>query len=118
VRPSTARTPRATSVKLRRRLPTVTRWKIIGGPDKRSELVDGQVWGFVIENTSDPAQRRFLGVTITRTVLQSDRSVLFPEVGKAIETQGLSVIETYLDVQEPPEMIIVSTTGIRPEGAK
>ena len=91
------------------------RWKIIDGPTQRNVRVDGEVWGYVIENTNDPAQRRFTGVTLSRTVLQSDQARLLSSIREAVATHGASVIEPHLDEQEPPEMFLVTSESIAAE---
>lgn len=96
----------------------MARWKVIDGPARRNARVDGVVMGCVIENVNDPAQRRFIGVTFTRTVLQSDRAALPDAVREAIETDGLSVIEPHLEQAEPAETFLVtnSSIGVHPDG--
>jgi hypothetical protein len=96
-------------------IPTVSRWRIIDGPTKRPDRRDGETWGAVIENANDPAQRRFIGAVLSRTILESDPATLPDRIREAIETSGLSAITPYLDEPEPPEIIIVSSTGIQPE---
>jgi hypothetical protein len=92
----------------------VTRWRIFDGPHKQGAPVDGELWVAAIENVNDPAQRRMVGAVLSRTVLSSEQSALPVDVRRAVDTQGLSAIERFLDWSDPPARIIVSSTAILP----
>jgi hypothetical protein len=94
----------------------VKKWRILDGPNQVANTggVDGDVWILTIENVNDPAQRRIVQVVIAGSVLNSDRVRLMTEIRKAVESNGKTALERFLDDQNPPGRIIVSSTGIRP----
>jgi hypothetical protein len=92
----------------------MARWRIIDGPNEppNPRAVDGVLWGFVIENANDPAQRRHVVVVISRSALSSSGASLPVDVTDAIHSNGQTALERYLD--DPPARVMVSSTSIAP----
>jgi hypothetical protein len=92
------------------------KWRILDGPHLQPSTgsVDGAVWLATIENVNDPAQRAHVQVVISGTVLSTDPNFLITDIAQAVESNGLTAIERFLDLQHPPRKIIVSSTGILP----
>lgn len=92
------------------------RWHIIQGPDRLpvgpSSLV--AAWSATVESQDIPAQRRTIRIEMARTLLCSDRDGLMTEVREALDTNGQSAVERFLDMPEPPTRIVVSATAILP----
>jgi predicted metal-dependent phosphotriesterase family hydrolase len=90
------------------------RWRILDGPNPRPDFrfTDGDVWSATLENVNDPAQRKLINVVITPSALASRLEGLPVEVQRAIETDGRSAIEGFLDEQVPPDRVVVSTAGV------
>jgi hypothetical protein len=92
------------------------RWHIIQGPEQVAlgphDLIE--VWTATVESHGLPVQRRSIRVEFGHTVLRSDRDLLITDVREALDTNGRSAIERFLDKEEPPARIIVSATGILP----
>jgi hypothetical protein len=103
--------------RLRDNLGEVTRWKILDGPNKQTEEsgIDGELWLATIESVNDPAQKRIVGVEIPRSILQSDLSKLDDAIRRAVESNGRTAIDRYLEDSEPPDRIVVGHTAILPE---
>ena len=80
-------------------------------PNTRS--TDGDLWAATIENVNDPALRRRIHVVISRSVVQSRREGMLGDVRQAVESDGRTAIERFLDLEEPPDRILVANTGIR-----
>jgi hypothetical protein len=96
----------------------MSRWRILDGPNELSpdkHFTDGGVWGATLENVNDPAQRRLIQVVLARSILQSAREGLERDVREAVESNGRTAIERFLDEQEPPDRILVSSGGIHAE---
>jgi hypothetical protein len=92
------------------------KWRILDGPHQVENTlgVDGAVWDAIIENVNDPAQRRHIRAVISGTALDTDPDRLITDIRAAIESNGKTAIERFLDEQVPPDRIIVSSTGILP----
>jgi len=96
------------------------KWRILDGPSPmtNTRFVDGDLWGATIENVNDPAQRRLVQVVIAGTVLQSDKDTLLSEVRDAVDSSGQTAIEKFLDEQQPPDRILVSSAGVHTVGTE
>lgn len=94
----------------------MARWRIIDGPNALGSPngLDGEAYGFVIENAKDPAQRRLARVDISRSVLGSDPAGLMSEVREAVDSDGVTALEGFLEEPAPPERLLVSSTAIAP----
>jgi hypothetical protein len=84
-------------------------WLIVGDePEDVSDLnKDASVWLWEIEREGE---RRYVEVTIT---LPSLANIGVPSsVRSARESRGRTAVEAYLNEEEPPWQILVSTQGI------
>ena len=91
------------------------RWRILDGPNELppdKHFTDGGLWVATLENANDPAQRRLIRVVLARSILQSAREGLERDVREAVESKGRTAIERFLDEREPPDRILVSSSGI------
>lgn len=86
-------------------------WQIVDnlGPYARSGF-DASGWLWEIER-GDQAKRVL--VEITGTALASSEGSLPEDTRVAIETQGQSEVTKILEFEEPPRVIVCSTTGCR-----
>jgi hypothetical protein len=53
-------------------------------------------------------------VEVARTAAVVDRASLDESARRAIQTRGRSAVDEYLDADDPPERLVVSTAGVRP----
>ena len=93
----------------------MSKWRILDGPNELPNVrgTDGDLWGATLENANDPAQRRLIQVVLSRSIMQSSREGLMLDVRQAIESNGRTAIEKFLDEQQPPHRVIVSSSGVR-----
>jgi TIR domain len=91
-------------------LPVRRRWTIShdlgAGPPRPRDAVS-YLW-----QIDRGEETRVIEVYISRTAMQSANEHLPPEVVRAKDTNGRSVVVTLLGMDDPPEELMVSTTGI------
>ena len=92
------------------------RWRAIEGPTRVAvgPHDDLTVWSVTVERRGVPAQVQTIRIEFMGSLLRSDRGLLNTEVREALETNGQSAVERFLDRDEPPARIVVSATAIRP----
>jgi hypothetical protein len=70
-------------------------------------------WSWLIER--DGAERRPLRVYVAAGVLAAaEQDELHEDSREAIRTQGASAVDAWLDVEDPPERIVVSRLAVSP----
>lgn len=70
------------------------------------------LWGATLANVNDPAQRKPIEVVIARSVLQSRLEGLLGAVRDAVDSNGKTAIQMFLDDQHPPQRVFVSSSGV------
>jgi len=92
----------------------VAKWTRVGESFEFKRNPDGTDidlgWAWRVER--DGFDRRYVRVEVTRGGLRAPD--LPSESRDAIRTRGASAVDPFLDDDEPPERLVVSTAGVRP----
>jgi hypothetical protein len=92
----------------------MTKWTRVGESFEFKRNPDGVDidlgWAWRVERAG--FDRRYVRVEVAPGGLRAPD--LPSESQNAIRTRGASAVDTFLDYDEPPERLVVSTTGIRP----
>jgi len=93
----------------------VARWQRVGGPTQFRARPDGSEievgWSWQIRREGD--EPRLVRVEVSGSPFRV--TDLPAESRNAIRSRGATAVDAFLDREEPPTRIVVSTLGIHPE---
>jgi hypothetical protein len=93
----------------------VARWQRVGGPTQFGGTPDGggiEVgWSWSIKREGD--EPRLVQVEVSGSPFRV--TDLPAEARNAIRSRGATAVDAFLDREEPPTRIVVSTLGVHPE---
>jgi hypothetical protein len=91
-------------------------WRRVGDPfELGAWLVGGNfdlAWGWRVER--EGVGHRQVRVEVAKDCLHSTE--LPDDAKRAIDSQGASAVDAFLNEEEPPSVIVVSAAGVRAEG--
>jgi hypothetical protein len=91
-------------------------WQIEGDPTELDTSKDASVWQFELRETPHISKRTRVELSGTAAAIADAEGDLPEDVTTAFRSQGRSAVDATLDWAEPPDTIVISTSGIETVG--